>query len=170
MKGIFAILLICAATTSALAQESIRYQYDARGRLVKAYRETGPYRGALAHSQYDAADNRVNYRSKNVIVQLAANQFIQSADGRFKLVMQGDGNLVLYFGAQVLWVAPGTYGTTNTALFQNDGNFVVYGPSGPLWAASINSPGAELALQNDGNLVIYAMDGVAIWHTGTGGH
>ncbi|MCI4590389.1 hypothetical protein MOK15_15540 [Sphingobium sp. BYY-5] len=138
--------------------------------MTKSYRETGPNAGNLNTYQYDAADNRQNFSGRNVIKNLQVNQFILSPDGRFKLAMQGDGNLVLYFGSQALWVAPGTYGAGNQAYFQNDGNFVVYGPSGPLWAAGVNSPGAELYLQDDGNLVIYSLYGVPLWHTGTGGH
>lgn len=170
MRFLCLLALLSTTLASANAQESVRYLYDTQGRLVKTYSETGPYQGTLAHTQYDSADNRTNYRIKNVLVQLTTNQFIQSADGRFKLIMQGDGNLVLYFGASALWVSPGTYGTTNTASFQTDGNLVVYGPSGPRWASSTYAPGAELSLQNDGNLVVYAMDGTMAWQSNTGGH
>jgi YD repeat-containing protein len=164
--ALIAVILPIAAKSA----ETTRYQYDAKGRLTKAYRETGPAAGTLAVMAHDKADNRTRYTIKNVVLQLGPGQSIQSADGRFQLVMQGDGNLVLYQGSQALWVTPGTWGTTNTAAFQTDGNFVVYGPSGPLWASSTYAPGAEIALQNDGNLVIYAMNGSAVWASGTSGH
>jgi hypothetical protein len=162
--------VLMAAPGPVQAQEKIIYRYDALGRLEKSYYETGPAVGMMASSSYDAAGNRTTYAEGNVMQTLGSDQSLFSPDGRFKLAMQGDGNLVLYFGATVLWVAPGTYGTSNTAVFQNDGNFVVYGPSGPRWASGIYAPGAKMVLQNDGNLVIYSMDSIAVWHTGTGGH
>lgn len=102
---------------------------------------------------------------------LGVNQGVTSCDGRFTLIQQGDGNLVLYMaGHGALW-SSGTYGTQGrTAVMQGDGNFVVYTPAGqPVWHAHTNGhPGAFLAIQDDGNVVIYA--GKAIWSTGTYGH
>ena len=164
-------LLVAALTVQPVsAQEETHYTYDALGRLNNSYRESGPNAGHITKYRYDAADNRQNVTSKNVVVNLQVDQFIQSADGRFLLYMQSDGNLVLYFGPQALWYAPGTWGTTNQAFFQVDGNFVVYGPSGPLWSAGVDAPGSEMVLQNDGNLVIYSPYGVPLWSTNTGGH
>lgn len=95
---------------------------------------------------------------------------ISSDDGRFSLVMQGDGNLVLYRnGAGALW-ATGTNGKqVSFAIMQGDGNFVVYAPGGtPLWDADTNgNPGSVLILQDDGNLVIYAPGNRAIWDSHT---
>jgi hypothetical protein len=79
--------------------------------------------------------------------------------GQLTLVMQGDGNLVLYLGPAVLWAsgtnAPGAY-----VAMQGDGNLVVYAPScapnGVCWSSeTAGYPGAHLAVQGDGNLVIY---------------
>ena len=51
-----------------------------------------------------------------------------------QLVMQGDGNLVLYAGAQPLW-ATGTTTAGSRFVVQVDGNLVIYSPSGPpIWA------------------------------------
>jgi hypothetical protein len=104
---------------------------------------------------------------------LIPGQTFWSCDGRFRLVMQWDSNLVLYQGA-------GAYAlfATNTvglgaaqAIMQQDGNFVLYDVAGrPLWATNtVGNPGARMVLQNDGNLVIYASDGRALWSTQTGG-
>jgi hypothetical protein len=54
------------------------------------------------------------------------------------LIMQGDGNFVLYNGARALW-ASGTHGR----------------------------PGSSLAVQDDGNVVIYAPGPRAVWSTQT---
>ena len=103
---------------------------------------------------------------------LFPDETLWSCDGRFVLVMQGDGNLVLYTSdLEALWHS-GTHGYSGAwAAMQDDGNLVVYTSSGSaLWASHTQGhPGAVLWVQDDGNLVIY--DGpTAIWHTGTHGH
>jgi hypothetical protein len=101
-----------------------------------------------------------------------------SCDGRFGLIMQTDGNLVLYEGPCVgtkcgtpLW-ASNTVGCGGCAAMQEDGNLVVYDGAGRLsghasWASGTNgNSGAVLALQNDGNLVIYS-GSTPIWASNT---
>lgn len=96
---------------------------------------------------------------------------LRSADGRFLLVYQTDGNLVLYDDQGVPIWASDTGGTsTGVAVMQSDGNFVIYDASNvPIWASgdSYGHPGAYLILQSDGNLVIYDVDGSPLWATGT---
>jgi len=102
----------------------------------------------------------------------AVNQPILSCDGRFKLVLGGDGNLVLYQGSSALWSAK-TYGKGGTkALMQGDGNFVIYTASGsPVWSTgTAGNSGASLTVQDDGNVVIYSSAGKGLWSTGTAGH
>lgn len=80
-----------------------------------------------------------------------------SCDGRFQLVMQGDGNLVLYYiGVQALWSSD-TYGTgASRAVMEPGGSFNVYDDAGGLWFSTFTS-GTDtfFAVQDDGNLVIY---------------
>jgi len=87
-----------------------------------------------------------------------------------KLVVQGDGNFVLYVSTGKVWAAntrPGGYAAT----FQGDGNLVVRNSSGTaLWASNTHTyPHAILAFQTDGNLVIYpsTTDFHALWASGT---
>ena len=103
---------------------------------------------------------------------LDPGQSISSHDGRFALVYQADGNLVLYNrdGAPV-WHT-GTYGSAaGRVLMQLDGNLVVYDASGaPVWASgTAGFEGAWLIVQNDGNLVIYTPSGAPVWASGTTG-
>lgn len=44
---------------TALAQETKKYAYDARGRLIKVTNVGGPADRAIAEYSYDKADNRV---------------------------------------------------------------------------------------------------------------
>lgn len=95
---------------------------------------------------------------------LYANQSITSCDGRFSLVMQGDGNLVLYQGNDALWHTQ-THGQPgHVAVMQNDGNLVLYTQDFvPLWnSVTYGHPGSVLRLQDDGRLVIYD-GGSPIW-------
>jgi hypothetical protein len=101
---------------------------------------------------------------------LFAGQSVHSGDGRFTLVYQGDGNLVLYrWDGVPLW-SSGTPGTSpGEAAMQGDGNLVVYDGGGtPLWSSgTAGQNGAYLSLQDDGNMVIYSAGGVPLWSTGT---
>lgn len=103
---------------------------------------------------------------------LASNQSLVSCDGRFNLIMQGDGNLVLYEGSTVLWASNTVNSAATKATMQGDGNFVLYTASGsPVWASNTaGNSGAKIQLQNDGNLVIYSASGAALWASNTSGH
>ncbi|MBN8465422.1 M4 family metallopeptidase [Corallococcus exiguus] len=117
---------------------------------------------------------------KNILVAgqgLSIGQSMVSTDRRFSLVLQNDGNLVLWDATSVLWTANiGGQGALS-AHMQDDGNFVVYRTSTPtvgqsVWSSmSWGHPGAYLILQNDGNLVVYDKDGVTpLWNSETWGH
>ncbi len=98
---------------------------------------------------------------------LPVDSGVTSCDGRFRLQLQGDGNLVLYqLPATPLWA---THTTTGQALWmQGDGNLVLYNGGGQaLWhSGTWMYPGASLAVQDDGNLVLY-WEGQAIWASNT---
>jgi hypothetical protein len=114
-----------------------------------------------------------SYASKMVGGEtLAPGESITSPNGVVTLVMQGDGNLVLYRLADgtPLWNTqsgnrPGSY-----AAMQTDGNLVVYASNGAVvfHTNTYNHPGARLELQSDSNLVIYAPNDTPLWHTYTG--
>ena len=102
---------------------------------------------------------------------LATGQQVGSCDGRFALVMQTDGNLVLYMGTTPLWHTHTNGLGGYAAWMQGDGNFVLYRRDAtPLFnAATAGNAGARLAIQNDGNLVVYT-GSKALWQSGTSGH
>ncbi|WP_051741151.1 protein kinase domain-containing protein [Streptomyces xylophagus] len=87
---------------------------------------------------------------------------------RSKLIMQPDGNLVLYDEDGTARWASQTEGTGNTAVFQEDGNFVVYNAQHQaLWASTTqNAGGATLKVLENGNMVIGTDNGV-VWQTNT---
>lgn len=103
---------------------------------------------------------------------LNVGQRLTSGNQQYFLIMQGDGNLVLYASDGFPIWATGTDGSpANTAIMQDDGNFVVYSPGGQAhWAtATDGNPGSWIIMQSDGNLVVYRRDGRAIWASGTDG-
>jgi hypothetical protein len=85
---------------------------------------------------------------------------LYSDDGTYRVVLQNDGNLVLYGPTDALW-ASGTNGqSVSQCIMQTDGNLVIYGCNGPIWASNTSgNPGAYLKLQNDGMLAIYSPGG-----------
>jgi surface antigen len=99
---------------------------------------------------------------------LTPGAFLLSSDRQYRLVMQGDGNLVLYKGPTALW-SSGTDGYAGAhAVMQGDGNLVVYDGAVARWNSNTNGfDGAFLALQDDSNLVIYG-DGHPLWDRGSG--
>lgn len=105
---------------------------------------------------------------------LKAGQYLVSKDQRFQLLMQPDGNLVLYWGSprKALW-ASGTDGKGATlATMQEDGNLVLYMPDGkPIWSSNTWKSGAVRAtMQDDGNFVLYKADDTPVWASQTHGH
>ncbi|MFD8932809.1 hypothetical protein ACFV0X_48905, partial [Streptomyces mirabilis] len=98
-----------------------------------------------------------------------------------RLVMQTDGNLVMYRkrDGAAIWSSrtsghPGAY-----AIMQTDGNLVIYtstggpGKGGTLWSTrTYGNPGAYAVMQDDGNLVVYKRTGGigkggALWASNT---
>lgn len=106
---------------------------------------------------------------------LSRGQSRYSPNHQLRLVLQEDGNLVLYAAGaeQALWHTH-TFGQPVTgAIIHPDGNFALYNTSNqPVWdlfsAAQIPSrPGAYLRVQDDGNLVLYDPYSGAVWSSNT---
>ena len=100
--------------------------------------------------------------------QLLAGQGLTSSNGSYRLVVQGDGNAVVYAsGGRAIWNSR-TAGQSGVRLvMQSDGNLVLYGVRGALWnTRSGGHPGARAVLQSDGNFVVYGSDGRPLWNSG----
>jgi hypothetical protein len=99
---------------------------------------------------------------------LGRGEAVGSCDGRFTFVHQLDGNVVLYQAGRALWSSGTAGRASSALVMQPDGNLVLYDAGGrALWHTHTHGhPGASLAVQSDGNVVIYAA-GRALWHTQT---
>ena len=119
---------------------------------------------------------------------LTSNKYLVSNNKAFFLIMQSDGNMVVYKGSGpsdnkgALW-SSGTSGKGESfAIMQSDGNFVVYKGSGPsdnkgfTWNSKTSGKGESFAImQDDGNFVVYKGSGPsdnkgALWNSKTGGN
>jgi hypothetical protein len=140
----------------------------------------------VANAAAPAPLSTCNSSSPNTVTsgqELATGGCLLSPDRDYELIMQTDGNLVLYYESQSdpLWNSdtegnPGAY-----AIMQTDGNLVVYpgGGGSALWnSASNGAPNATLVMQTDGNAVVYGNSlgqqsdatsaaPYAAWNTGT---
>jgi hypothetical protein len=101
---------------------------------------------------------------------LMSNQVLKATSGH-RLIMQADGNLVLYNAANQPTWASNTSGKPFThCCMQSDGNLVIYNMAQPVWATNTSGSGGEkIILQTDGNLVIYAPGTRPVWASNTQG-
>jgi hypothetical protein len=90
---------------------------------------------------------------------LHPGQSLQSNNRLHTLIMQTDGNVVLYDSMSHPRWATNTGGliTPRELIMQPDGNLVLYSTDGKARWASLtwNNPGAFFNVQDDGNLVVY---------------
>ena len=95
-------------------------------------------------------------------------QILMSPEKQTVLALQNDGNLVLSTNFSNTWSSNTHGKQAKRLIMQTDGNLVLYGISGnALWHSRTNgNSGAYLSLQIDGNMVIYK-SGVALWNNGT---
>jgi LysM domain len=109
---------------------------------------------------------------------LGIDQKLTSSNGKYTLIMQGDGNLVLYTESNTPVWATRTQGKGAVrASLQDDGNLVLYtkevdrwfrrDAAVAVWASQTRGENVRLVLQDDRNLVIYTSDGRALWASGT---
>ncbi len=99
--------------------------------------------------------------------RLTVGQTLVSVNRRYRLLMQSDGNLVLYDDVDrtAPWASNTGGISAGYALLQGDGNFVVYDAQGVgrFASNSVGYPNSRLLLQNDGNLVLYNAAGQPVW-------
>jgi hypothetical protein len=101
----------------------------------------------------------------NVYGELVSNSRL------FNLIMQNDGNLVLYrtqFDLP-LWASNTKGLAVDQVIMQSDGNLVAYSSAGvAYWATgTVGHPGSSVVLQDDGNLVVKDDANNAQWASNT---
>ncbi|NRD72795.1 hypothetical protein HQQ94_05935 [Shewanella sp. VB17] len=110
---------------------------------------------------------------------LANGQYLVSANKKFFVAMQGDGNFVIYKGSGpadnqgYIWASNTNRGAGDYfAAIQGDGKFALYNGTGPtdnrgtIWASNTTSTDAQrLVLLDDGQLVTLDKQGQKVWAT-----
>ena len=101
--------------------------------------------------------------------ELHIDERLTSANGQFSIELQSDGNLVLSECGEAVWASGTDGREVSKVVVQDDGNLVLYTGNGdPVWASETDgNNGAYLLLQDDPNLVIYSADGNPVWATNT---
>ncbi len=111
--------------------------------------------------------------------KLQAGECLKAANHSYYLIMQGDGNLVLYVGTH--WVPKNAIWNSETGgkgqgphylAMQGDGNLVVYDCyDQPTWDSKTYHKGAKghwVVIQDDGNFVLYDGQNKPTWDSKTG--
>jgi hypothetical protein len=96
--------------------------------------------------------------------QLSQGEALRAGGEMYQLTLLTDGNLMqTYDGMQAVWETGTSSGAH--LLMQLDGNLVLYdGGWNPVWASNTaGNPGAYLNVQDDGNLVVYSASDQPLW-------
>lgn len=102
--------------------------------------------------------------------KLAPGQKLVSANGRYSLVYQGDGNLVLYDeNLKSIWSATFARQSAGECVMEADGNLCLYSSARTLyWSTRLSQSGQNrLVLQDNRNLVIFRSDNTPVWASNT---
>lgn len=103
--------------------------------------------------------------------RLYKGQAIETANRKYRLILQTDGNLVLYDNNnRALWASWTDGKKASFLAMQPDGNLVLYdNEQMPIWSThtSGKSTNARLIVQPDGNLVLYSGAMTPLWNTQT---
>lgn len=98
---------------------------------------------------------------------IQTGEYLLSPDTQSLLMVQPDGNLVVYSNfSSPVWSSNSQGQSVSKLIMQPDGNLVLYTPANiPLWSSGTNgNPGAKLRLQTDGNLVLYSSSDMPLWN------
>jgi hypothetical protein len=101
---------------------------------------------------------------------LRSGAYLASANGRYRLEMQANGDLVLSEEGIVLWASHTARHRGAVATMQRDGNFVIYQRRRALWSSRTSRHARSdyyLSLQADGNIVLFTPARRALWETHT---
>ena len=102
---------------------------------------------------------------------LYTNDYLLSPNGKYKCILQNDGNLVIYQdNLTAIWSTNTQRANVHRCVMNSSGNFFIYDTNNLIYwhTGSMASGASFLAMQDDGNLVVYSGNGVAVWSRMTG--
>ena len=158
-------VLVAAATLTFVAADAAA-QVPAR--------QSGVEKGGSGHDESGTRPGEpatINVMAAGEV--LLAGESIVSPNGRYRLVLEHDSNLVLYdtFGSFALWESGTAGGSGRLLAMQPDGNLVIYGPPITRWWAlwqsgTPNSLGSLLTVRDNGTVAISRSNGTILWERG----
>ena len=103
--------------------------------------------------------------------RLDKEESFTTTDGRTRLTMQKDGNLVVYVNNEAVWATNTSFWGSRRGpagdhvVWEKNGDLVLYASDGKVaWAADTDqSDGARLTLQDNGKLAIYDKNDKQVW-------
>ena len=167
VTGVVAMYLEAHPSASPSAVMKALYSLASVNRVLN----DGPLPNRLLYSPLQSPCFAPDRMSVDTHLDAARSECLQSEDGRYRFVMQSDGNLVLYGpSGRGLWASNTVGSGARYVNMQGDGNLVIYnGNDRSVWASNTAERyGAVLVVQNDGNVVIY-QGAQGIWSTRTAG-
>ncbi|SDI97803.1 D-mannose binding lectin [Frankineae bacterium MT45] len=118
------------------------------------------------HTAGTGTENRfVVQDDGNLVVYTKANRAVWSSGSRRAALGAG---MTLSSGGSLRSQEPGPNPAASLVM-QRDGNLVMYYGTAVRWSSGTHVLGSRLVLQRDGNLVIYTPGNVAAWSSGTAG-
>ncbi|PVM93996.1 FG-GAP-like repeat-containing protein [Caulobacter endophyticus] len=164
VRGLAAVVLLCAGVASSAFAETKTYRYDVHGRLVEVVGSDG-IRSSYA---YDAAGNRTSMTRETGASSLATADFAatrgygdQNVHPRFLADVNGDGRKdMVAVGNEAVYVAlanaDGTFATTIVGAIQFT--------AGQSWANNNLTPRAVADVNGDGraDMIGFASDAVYV--------
>jgi hypothetical protein len=103
--------------------------------------------------------------------KLYPGQRLETANRRYHLLLQEDGNLVLFSPNRAIWTSQTNGKPIAFLAIQSDGNLVLYTNSiTQAWTTRTAGWGpSKLVLQSDGNLILFSSSGLPTWASNTAG-
>lgn len=95
--------------------------------------------------------------------RLEKGEVLYSPQRTYRLVMQGDGNLVIYKGGKALWSTRTDGSGGDRVVMQGDGNLVIYDGGHAEWASHTEGKGGKYIRIKDGKLTMYKSGGAKVW-------
>ncbi len=128
------------------------YEYDPGSNRTRVM-SSGQFRARTL------APNTTLAPGETVLSQDARFRFVFQFDSN--LVLYDQNNVAI-------WASHTQWGGGKRLVMQEDGNLVMYTDTQPIWSTGTwTYPGSRLDVQNDGNVVIYDRDNVPRWASGT---
>jgi surface antigen len=166
--------------TAVLQRDGNLVVHDAHGAVIKTSGSGGHRSGAYTMTMREDSNleidspsgaavwssNTTNHLLKPKEI-LRPGQYLRSDDRAYQVVMQHNGNLVIYDRHHTAVWESATSAPGSHLVMGPGGSLTIYGPLGKeLWSTNTpGHPGAYASLETDGNLVVYRK-GKAIWSSG----